>query len=213
MDNENDYWSDDTKRLNDLCTRSQNMGIQINLNEGEPPALNDDGSLAEEDEEEPPLITNVDDGANCGTGAGGFKPGNTCGKGGGGEGKISQNDLLPHSDWKSIKKPGVYHATNLENLYDIANSSLRPHKPWYGTDQSAWPDGSTKSRIYFTSAASTAYSFAPTEGTPVILRIRGKLPIKTESTGDLYIEGKKLDKKRIQVATKNGWKNLSEIIK
>lgn len=152
-------------------------------------------------------------GDNCGTGAGGFQPGNTCGKGGG-SGKWSYGDALPdHDSWKDLpaEEGYVYHATNLDNAENIQQASLRPHKPWHGTDQDAWPDGSKASRSYFTDKPSTAWMFAPAFGRPVLLRINRSRQFKKESgTGDLYLEKLNVPPHRIEVYTKDGWKPMVE---
>jgi hypothetical protein len=87
-------------------------------------------------------------------------------------------------------EPGfVYHATNAERVYDIANSGkLLTHKPGAFTDQSTWPDGSTQKRNYFTKSADNTWQFAPEEGQPALLRMKQDAhPIQAErGTGDLY---------------------------
>lgn len=88
---------------------------------------------------------------------------------------------------KLPSEPGyLYHATNLENAADIAAKSLKPHRPNFGTDQQAWPDRSTSVRSYFTPKAASAWSFAPSEGQPVLLRTKQGKGFKRESTGDVF---------------------------
>jgi len=58
----------------------------------------------------------------------------------------------------------LYHGTNHDRARDIAESGLDTHKPSYGTDQEAWPDGSTDKRSYFTQKADHAWQFSPEEG-------------------------------------------------
>ena len=85
--------------------------------------------------------------------------------------------------------PGyVYHATNLERLYEIAESGkLKTHKPNEFTDQDAWPDQSTQKRAYFSRNAGIVWSFAPEDGTPVVVRSKSDPSLGTErSTGDIY---------------------------
>ena len=80
----------------------------------------------------------------------------------------------------------AYHATNTDNLYDIANSGkLQTHKPDYGTDQVVWPDGRAEKRSYFIEKGEHAYQFAPMEGQSAVLRVK-KGGLLRESTGDLY---------------------------
>lgn len=80
----------------------------------------------------------------------------------------------------------AYHATNQERLYEMADSrELQTHRPSFGTDQQAWPDGSTEKRAYFSDKAGTVWQFAPEDGTPVVVRTP-KAELRTENTGDLY---------------------------
>jgi WYL_2, Sm-like SH3 beta-barrel fold len=85
--------------------------------------------------------------------------------------------------------PGyVYHVTNADNAQSIASEGIKTAKPWEGTDQETWPDGSTASRNYFTPKSENTWQFAPEEGKPVLLRIPQDVhTFKAESgTGDLY---------------------------
>jgi hypothetical protein len=108
----------------------------------------------------------------------------------------------------------VYHATNHYGAYDIADDGhLRTHKPWYGTDQRAWPDGSTKKRAYFSNQASGVHWFAPEEGRPAVLRVhRDNHPFHRESgTGDVYTR-KKIPTKHVQVRHADGsWHPISKL--
>lgn len=91
-------------------------------------------------------------------------------------------DTETHPDYR-------YHATSLENAHEIANAGLKPHLPWHGTEQNAWPDGSTGKRSYFTDKAHVAWHFAPENGKAVLLRThKDKAKFQTErSTGDFFV--------------------------
>lgn len=84
----------------------------------------------------------------------------------------------------------VYHATNEENLIDIANSGqIDIHPPYHGTDQSTWPDGSTNPRSYFSKNADAVKYFAPEEGSSVIIRVKKDDSFRIEAgTGDVISE-------------------------
>lgn len=85
-----------------------------------------------------------------------------------------------------------YHATNYENALNIAREGLKPHRPWHGTDQDAWPDGSTERRSYFTEHAEIAWQFAPELRHAVLLRVRSDIPAKffyERYTRDVYVTG------------------------
>ena len=84
--------------------------------------------------------------------------------------------------------PGfVYHATNEERLYEIAESGrLNTHRPGAFTEQDVWPDGATEKRAYFSRKAEIVWQFSPEEGKPVLVRARETPAFKTESTGDVY---------------------------
>lgn len=105
----------------------------------------------------------------------------------------------------------MYHGTNTDNLEDIITSKkLKTFKPWHGTDQDSWPDGSTKKRSYWTSNQETTASFFP-EGTPVVLRTKAEnFPFKQERyTGDYYLE-KDIPISKLEVLSDdNTWKPLS----
>ena len=99
-------------------------------------------------------------------------------------------DLAPPTGDLPTEPGYFYHATTVENIYDIALEGLLPHEPWVGTDQDAWPDGRTEPRVYFSGNAGVVWGFAPTEGTPAVLRVsESDVPLFMESgTGDRYTE-------------------------
>jgi len=80
-----------------------------------------------------------------------------------------------------------YHGTNLENLHGIVERrALSVHKPNYGTEQNAWPDGGREKRAYFTHDPQIARNFYP-EGHPVLLRVpESKHEFHKEKTGDTF---------------------------
>lgn len=153
------------------------------------------------------------EGDNCGTGAGGFQPGNTCGKGGASSAiDWSSVKVPPHESWRDLEADPAYayHATNLERAGDVAGSRLKPHGPSHGTDQEAWPDGSTDKRIYFTDKPATAWQFAPEDGRPALLRVaRSSVKLKKESTGDLYLT-KSVSAGNIEMLTTEGWRLVAQ---
>ncbi|MDE2098070.1 MAG: hypothetical protein KGL39_12525 [Patescibacteria group bacterium] len=120
---------------------------------------------------------------------------------------------LKHNDWKELPADSnyLYHATTLENLYDIAQGKLIPHRPWHGTDQSTWPDGSKEKRSYFATSPVIAWQFAPEEGTPVLLRIPKKASkFKAEFSTDYYTTNS-LDPTNFDVVDENGnWNKIKE---
>lgn len=93
-----------------------------------------------------------------------------------------KSDTETHPDYR-------YHATSLENAHDIVDSGIKPHRPWHGTDQNAWPDGATERRSYFTDKAHVAWHFAPTDGKAVLLRThKDSAKFHTEhGTGDFFV--------------------------
>ena len=102
-----------------------------------------------------------------------------------------------------------YHATNSHNAADIAHDKLRTHKPWHGTDQNAWPDGSTEKRAYFAPGEGKEH-FTPEGGKPTMLRVHhSKADFHRESTGDTYVK-KPIDSKHVEIKTEAGWKPLNE---
>ena len=106
----------------------------------------------------------------------------------------------------------VYHATNHDRARDIAESGLDVHKPSYGTDQEAWPDGSTDKRSYFTKQADHAWQFSPEEGKPALLRMKQDSTIHSrESTGDFYSKKKILANKIEVLGDDKQWHPISEL--
>lgn len=81
----------------------------------------------------------------------------------------------------------VYHATNVDGAQAIAQSKkLLTFRPWHGTDQDSWPDGSTEKRSYWSEHAHITHSFVP-EGKGAILRAKMRPEMKREGyTGDVY---------------------------
>ncbi len=99
----------------------------------------------------------------------------------------------------------LYHATNVYNARQIAEGgSLKTHSPWHGTDQEAWPDGSTQKRSYWSRRAEVVWAFAPEEGPAVILRTPETDDFHRESTGDIYTT-KKVKASNIEILTDEGW--------
>lgn len=112
-------------------------------------------------------------------------------------------------------EPGyVYHATNADRVHEIANTGkLDVHKPNYGTDQDAWPDGSTEKRSYFGKSADKVWPFAPEEGQSAIVRTAHDPAVhKIESgTGDVYAT-KKIPANKLEVhGTDGNWHPVSEL--
>ena len=108
----------------------------------------------------------------------------------------------------------MYHATSAENASDISNAGkLHTFKPWEGTEQTAWPDGSTEKRNYFTNTPEHTWQFAPEHGRPVLLRIpKGAHQFRKETTGDVY-STKPVPADRIEGLTEDGqWVPLKEIL-
>ena len=99
----------------------------------------------------------------------------------------------------------VYHGTNLDRAREIAaDKKLRTFRPNYGTeDQYSWPDGSTRSRAYFSASPEVVKSFQP-EGTPAVLRVKRGPNFKAERyTKDIYSEAP-VPAKDIEIQTPDG---------
>lgn len=114
------------------------------------------------------------------------------------------NLVKPHSGIAS-DAGYVYHATSEEHLPDIAAQGLKTFKPWHGTEQDSWPDGSIESRNYFVSNAGHAASF----GSGALLRVPKNVhSFKKESgTGDI-VSTKAVHPGHLEVLTDEGWHPL-----
>jgi hypothetical protein len=82
----------------------------------------------------------------------------------------------------------VYHATNVPNAAEIAQSGrVNTFPPDYGTEQSMWPDRGIENRSYWTQGGGGASIFAPEGGPPVLLRTKQTPQFRRESgTGDFF---------------------------
>jgi hypothetical protein len=119
---------------------------------------------------------------------------------------------LAHNEWKDLSADPeyLYHATNVENAGEIAGGGLETHDPSFGTDQEEWPDGKTERRSYFIDTPAKAYSFAPENGQPVLLRVRrDSANFKRESTGDYYTKEKIAADKLSGVTSDKTWVPLA----
>jgi hypothetical protein len=105
----------------------------------------------------------------------------------------------------------VYHATSEERAREMASGGeLIPHRPNYGTEQDAWPDGSTSKRSYFIGDPAHAGSFAPEEGKPVLLRVPAE-GMKRESTGDRFTN-KPIPVHKVEIFGRDGsWYRLGKV--
>ena len=109
----------------------------------------------------------------------------------------------------------LYHASNEENARSIAEEGkIRLHRPSEFTpDQSAWPDGDKGKRAYFSANAANTASFAPEEGSPVLLRVkRGAHSFRRESgTGD-YFTSKEVNAGNVEyLGDDKKWHPLSRV--
>lgn len=103
----------------------------------------------------------------------------------------------------------MYHATNMERAYDIARVGLKPHRPWEYTEQESWPDGGTEGRVYFTPRASSAWQFAPEEGTSVLLRVPSSAAKFGDGTGDRFAR-RAVPATKIEIMTTDGWEPIAQ---
>lgn len=111
----------------------------------------------------------------------------------------------PNSSLRS--HPGfLYHGTSADAVLSIAKRGLKTHRPWHGTAQHSWPDGSRQRRSYFSPKASTTAFF----GDGAVLRVARKAA-KARSergTGDHYATAR-IAARRLQVlGADNRWRRL-----
>ncbi|CAK0758704.1 hypothetical protein CCP3SC15_2410001 [Gammaproteobacteria bacterium] len=113
----------------------------------------------------------------------------------------------------------AYTTTRVESAADIADSGKlnvwRPQDSEVWSDQSSWPDGSTKRRSYWSSSEARTIPFSRPGEKNTVLRVKkDSVPggIKAESgTGDFYAE-KPIPAAALEYLSKDGtWKPLVSI--
>jgi hypothetical protein len=122
---------------------------------------------------------------------------------------------LSESAEPAKKYPYTYHMTNLDNAHSIAaDKKLRTHRPWHGSDQDIWPDGSQAKRSYFIDQPERAKKFSP-GGKAVLLRVQKhpKLGFKRErGTGDT-VTHQPIHSRHLQYQDHKGrWRRLSRLL-
>lgn len=107
----------------------------------------------------------------------------------------------------------AYHVTNAERLREIAeDGKLRAHRPDDFTDQEMWPDGSTERRVYLGDSNVNFLSFAPEDGTPVIIRTNNTSGLKREGTTGDFIHTGDMSTEGFEYLDQDGrWHKLTEI--
>lgn len=106
----------------------------------------------------------------------------------------------------------IYHATNMERAFDIAQEGLKPHRPWEFTDQETWPDGGTERRVYFSRDLDSIWAFAPEEGRPVALRVPvDAVVLRGDGTGDVFAR-KRVPSDVIEFLCDDGWRLIAELM-
>lgn len=128
--------------------------------------------------------------------------------------ETTQTNLTPPSAGLSPEEGWVYHGTNHVNLHDIADSGfVDTFKPWHGTEQDAWPDGSTERRSYWTRDPAQTVHFTPEGGRPVIIRTRfDPRSFRVESgTGDVYGR-KRIPASAVEALVGDRWTPLSQAL-
>lgn len=102
----------------------------------------------------------------------------------------------------------MFHITSKHNLHDIAREGLKTHKPWHGTDQESWPDGSREKRNYFSAKEEHTHAFGPEarHEDNVVLRVhKTNHPFRREGyTGDHY-STKTVHPKHIEYKHGDNW--------
>src|SRR5271165_3516182 len=112
-----------------------------------------------------------------------------------------------------VHEPGyIYHGTATDRLYDIMDSGyVDIHKPWHGTEQGSWPDGSTEKRSYWSNNPATVANFVNRDhGKPIIIRTRHDPSIfkKEKGTGDI-VTTKRIPISKLEVLVNNKWEPVS----
>ena len=103
----------------------------------------------------------------------------------------------------------VYHATSRDALNDIAEGALRPQKPSFRGEQTAWPDGTTRARSYWSTSPKGTEPFWPEPSKSVIVRTKsGKGFAAERGTGDI-ITNRPIPATELEYLSTTGWKPLA----
>jgi hypothetical protein len=104
-----------------------------------------------------------------------------------------------------------FHGTTLDRAASIADEGLlRTHRPNYGTDQDAWPDGMITPRSYWTQNPDAVSSFIPGNVGAYLRADPDKAMLKflnEKYTGDQYLTDP-VDARLLDILTKEGWRPL-----
>jgi len=103
----------------------------------------------------------------------------------------------------------LYHATSEDRLNDIiAARKMKTYRPWHGTEQDVWPDGSDEPRNYWGPNPGHVEPFIP-DFPPTLVRARREhVNARPErGTGDFY--GRKpVAVSHLERWTDQGWQPL-----
>lgn len=109
--------------------------------------------------------------------------------------EIQENPAIPSEientqDTKTNENNYFYHGTNLYGVQGIKDTGkIKIFRPWHGTEQEVWPDGSIEKRAYFSPTAKGVEPFFPETGPYFVLRVsKANANFKKESgTPDFYV--------------------------
>jgi len=98
----------------------------------------------------------------------------------------------------------LYHATTPDNVWNIIQHGfLVTNRPWYGTEQQVWPDGSTEKRSYWSPRANRIFQWVPSHQ-GAIIRTRLTNLFRQEGRSIEWYTRKKIPINQLEVMALDG---------
>lgn len=106
----------------------------------------------------------------------------------------------------------LYHGTSQDRLNDIMTAGkMGTFRPWHGTEQDAWPDGSTEKRSYWGPSPTHVEPFIPDYPPALVRAQRAHVNARPErGTGDFYAV-KPVSTRHLEYFDGVGWRPVSDM--
>lgn len=106
----------------------------------------------------------------------------------------------------------LYHGTSQDRLYDILSAGkLGTFRPWHGTEQESWPDGSTDKRSYWGPSPAHVEPFIPDHPPAVVRALHQHVKARAErGTGDFYA-AKPVSTRHLEYFDGAAWRPMADL--